>query len=531
MAPSFASLQLKKVELEFSVDPLFKKVAADFDEGGAKGLLLNHLAIDSTGRIVFDSSHDAGDAAVEAEGTRRQSEDLIIEEVADDAGENTMQEDSVNNKQDEEINVAVVGLRFFPDLVKLDDQDICPSLKNFDLGDPATSLDVPSLKASEWRQDKQSPQKEGIGDKSGIFLDDDNAAGFDDDDEALVGLEVCGVAAFGDGGEAWAVTADIKPQVRIQDDGLVDGGSNEDKGGERMDVDDFDIESDQYVVSLHQKKAEGGHEDILSYFDNALRRNWAGPEHWRIRRIKDITKPIGPAQSKRKEKELFKIDFAAPLDPSLAETIFTPAVSNSSLSLPRTQWRSKTRNLLPDDKHFNSRQLLRLFLKPKARMGMRKSGLSENQRSTRTKREEAPESEMDEAFWARKENMANENPMDEGAPQGNYDANFFQDDGLAFSGGPPEDDDDFTDAKEAFSPGVEEDRGNGSQNIAGIIAGADGSQEAAFGTQLVTQSRRLRPEYVQYARVAKKVDVRRLKEEMWRGIRFAEVSVSFTFLF
>ncbi len=60
LAPSFASLQLKKLELEFAVDPLFKKASADFDEGGAKGLLLNHLMIDSQGRIVFDSSDDAG---------------------------------------------------------------------------------------------------------------------------------------------------------------------------------------------------------------------------------------------------------------------------------------------------------------------------------------------------------------------------------------------------------------------------------------------------------------------------------------
>ena len=76
MAPSFSSLQLKKFELEFAVDPLFKKASADFDEGGAKGLLLNHLAIDGHGRIVFDSSDDAvDDNAKTAEGDRQESED------------------------------------------------------------------------------------------------------------------------------------------------------------------------------------------------------------------------------------------------------------------------------------------------------------------------------------------------------------------------------------------------------------------------------------------------------------------------
>jgi condensin complex subunit 2 len=43
------------------VDPLFKKTSADFDEGGAKGLLLNHLSLDGEGRIVFD----AGDTVLE----------------------------------------------------------------------------------------------------------------------------------------------------------------------------------------------------------------------------------------------------------------------------------------------------------------------------------------------------------------------------------------------------------------------------------------------------------------------------------
>jgi len=52
----FNVIQLKKFDLEFSVDPLFKKTSADFDEGGAKGLLLNHLNLNKDGRIVFDAS-------------------------------------------------------------------------------------------------------------------------------------------------------------------------------------------------------------------------------------------------------------------------------------------------------------------------------------------------------------------------------------------------------------------------------------------------------------------------------------------
>lgn len=63
MAKDFSSLSLEKFNLEFSVDPLFKKTSADFDEGGARGLLLNHLSVDVEGRIIFDASdaRDEGD--------------------------------------------------------------------------------------------------------------------------------------------------------------------------------------------------------------------------------------------------------------------------------------------------------------------------------------------------------------------------------------------------------------------------------------------------------------------------------------
>ena len=84
-------------------------------------------------------------------------------------------------------------------------------------------------------------------------------------------------------------------------------------------------------------------------------------------------------------------------------------------------------------------------------MGSRRSGFSNAHSGRSTEQEEIPEGDMNEAFWAPKE-------------------------------------------------------------TATIINNTEGSQEVAFGTQLVTQSRRLRPEYMHYARVAKKVDVRRLKE-------------------
>ncbi|KAI6093381.1 barren [Hypoxylon rubiginosum] len=520
LAPSFASLQLKKFELEFAVDPLFKKASADFDEGGAKGLLLNHLMIDGQGRIVFDSSDDANDASAEGIKPRRR-EDVIGEEEEEEEPEEDdatiIAQQLEQEEEDVEIDISALGAKFFPDLGRLDEQDICPSLKTFELGNPSGSLDIPFLRASENDDDDESGAG-GVGNNSGMFIDDDNPAGFDDM-TAMGGFDVVD-AGFGEGGEAWAREAALEPQMRPYNAGVDDGMPGGD-GADGMEEDNGD-----YIISMNRAKTgDQMHEDILGYFDQALQKNWAGPEHWRIRKIKDANKPE-TATRQRKEKEPFEIDFASPLDQKLGETIFTQAASNSAISMPKKDWKSKTRNLLPDDKHFNSTQLLSLFLKPKARMRNRRShfggkgGVFGNNHSAPQEINVAA-GDMDEAFWAQREPQQNAE-QDTVLPQGDYDANFFDDEMPLPGGGMLDDDDDleFADARDHFSPGADvpatQDLG-----ITGMLD--NGMTTGGFGTQLVTSTRRLRPEYVQYARVAKKVDVRRLKEELWKGLGFPEV--------
>jgi hypothetical protein len=205
----------------------------------------------------------------------------------------------------------------------------------------------------------------------------------------------------------------------------------------------------------------------------------------------------------------------SPMNQQLADLLYTSAPSNATISLPKKDWKSKTRNLLPDDKHFSSRDLLRLFLKPKARMGSRKSA----QQQIRGGVEQFQHGDVDEAYWANAQGLAEPQPIDEEGARGDYDANFFQDDGLGVAAGAADDDDDFADAQEMLPPADAFDAAqSGVPN-----SQPPSSQETAFGSNLITQSRRMRPEYVQYARVAKKLDIRRLKEEMWRGIGF-EVS-------
>ncbi|KAK6536026.1 hypothetical protein TWF281_000272 [Arthrobotrys megalospora] len=525
LAKDWSQLQLKKFDLEFAVDPLFKKAAADFDEGGAKGLLLNVLSIDEHGRIVFDSSDDVKDST----NTAEPAELINVEDGDEEAeGENTeVGEETMDHtiteasqaaerkKKKEEIpevplDLDALAQKFFPDIDRIEELDVCPSLKNFALGDPTASLDIPFLKALTEKEEEEL---------AAVQENEFDAGGFDDDgDFGGGGFDIAvpggpeATALYGQGGEAWA----------NQTMGGELGTPGKGRGLRNVDIDgdgDFDVNGDDYIVRLGADR-EAEQEDILAYFDEALKKNWAGPEHWKIRKIKEgNTREVAPRV--RKEKTPFTIDFVTP-DQNLDDADALFATSNTSINMPKTQLRHKGRNLLPDDKHFNSRQLIRLFLKPKAMLRSKKT--IKGQMQVRAgDGENNDEMVMDEQFWAQNEIAVTSTPERQ---QGDYDANFFHDEPL---GGGMDDEDDgaFADAREMFSPEREARAATTiDENGNPVIPLVDEKKlELGYGAQLVTSSRRIRPEYVQYARVAKKVDVRKLKETMWKGMLFESIDL------
>jgi condensin complex subunit 2 len=72
-----SSISVKKFDLEFAVDPLFRKTSAAFDQGGARGLLLNHISSQGRCQLIFDSS-DSVDIFRESPDT------TVVEETAVD---------------------------------------------------------------------------------------------------------------------------------------------------------------------------------------------------------------------------------------------------------------------------------------------------------------------------------------------------------------------------------------------------------------------------------------------------------------
>lgn len=447
LVKDFSSIQAKKLDTELFVDPLFKKTSAEFDEGGAKGLLLNHLFVDREGRIIFDAS-DASNA------TEIQVEDSTTEIAS------------------ASIDVEALGAQFFPELFGEDEHEdsfeqlhLCPFLQNFQSG--SAVLDIPLLTSAAVldQADEASSSKFAYHESEDDDRPDQSFGGvvdvFDNDENAQFGQV-----------EDLPFMQHERPLGQAEEGIPVVNG----KG--------LVVGSENFLTTNSESAA------MYTQFDDLMRRNWTGPSNWKISRLQKAN-PTTASTSEivkkpRKEKEVSSIDFFSTEGQIDEDVIFTQG--GASINLPKSQWSSRSRNLLPEDKHFTSDSLLRLYLKPKTKFGTRKL-------LTKSAGEDVSEGRfinMDENFWAQKTEV-----QDIGSEPGMYDANFFND-GEDLAGHDQDDDDEhdaFEDAKQEFATEP--------------FSGDD------FGSQLQLLGKKAKPEYVNYAKAAKKVDVRILKENIW----------------
>ncbi|ORZ29881.1 condensin complex subunit 2-domain-containing protein, partial [Catenaria anguillulae PL171] len=80
----FGPITTAAIDVEFMIDPLFRKTCAEFDEGGAESLLLSRLAVGGKGQIIFDSSgivENAGTTTPSAANDGRQEQTPAVERV------------------------------------------------------------------------------------------------------------------------------------------------------------------------------------------------------------------------------------------------------------------------------------------------------------------------------------------------------------------------------------------------------------------------------------------------------------------
>ncbi|KAK9481116.1 condensin complex subunit 2/barren [Lipomyces japonicus] len=507
LAKDFCAIQLKKLDLEFTVDPLFKKASADFDEGGAKGLLLNNLSVDNSGRVVFDTSED--------------NKVNCLDEVED--------EEALPIR---ELDLDSLRDHYFADIVDdLDNKFISPSLRNFEFpADPnAVPTDIPFLRQDNINivQDRNlyDPNQEIVYTND---MQDDGDYGDDNDASA----------EFGNGGDLWLenVRAGSEPP-EFNDPGY----DNFDQTDGQEDGEVRQIGSYVFQFANKHNETEDTGDNIFAYFDEKIKKNWTGSQHWRIQKVKKGVEDTKKAQKPRlpKKKEEIEINFVDD-DGEVNESVLFEHGNPSNILLPKSHWRSKTRNLLPDDINFNSKKLLRPFLKPRVKLRFLTPGERLNGKSggVIVKAGDDHGVEFLRPKFQNLETATNEDDKEEPVGQ-TYDAEFFNDDDEQFLAPGFEYEPDFDPPDESFADAQENlevspdhlstleavhEVSNDTTvvgNLTAAIRREEAEEELDFGSQLVLNgNRRFKASYVNYAKVAKKVDVKKLKDNLWSSFEY-----------
>ncbi|KAF3339546.1 condensin complex subunit 2 [Carex littledalei] len=310
---SFEALNVKKFDVAFTVDPLYHQTTAKFDEGGAKGLLLYNLGVYGGCRVLFDSF-----------------------EVPEKCGLTDMP----NYKN------ATIDLSFAKD-----------SIEKMMLDMPNAKEISPTLRliVEQFDEENQRPPSESVSslDQAPVFTEetiDGDASNTD------MGSGVSG-DGFAECGPFWNFDNE-NDNFNYDDDreSVVDENtfpSNEEGDSEYMHRDMCEDEKLERIT------------DFLSQGLGFSSKNnaWAGPDHWKFRKIKDSASnsETAPKRSKNKRDQP-DIDFTKPLEKQVVESLFAPPKNPKSLLLPAN--RAARSNRLPEDCHYRPDSLVKLFLLP-----------------------------------------------------------------------------------------------------------------------------------------------------------------------
>ena len=108
--------------------------------------------------------------------------------------------------------------------------------------------------------------------------------------------------------------------------------------------------------------------NLFAYFDHLAHKNWAGPEHWKLRSLQNGPSAI-PNKKNTKQKTATPpqlIDFCAAPEVDI-KSLFAKTTSPQSITwAPETllSERNRARNMLPEDLGISSKDLFSLFCRP-----------------------------------------------------------------------------------------------------------------------------------------------------------------------
>ncbi|XP_073058220.1 condensin complex subunit 2-like isoform X1 [Primulina eburnea] len=314
LEPSFNAINVKKFDVAFVVDPLYHQTSAQFDEGGAKGLLLNNLGVYADCRVLFDSLEVPGKCM----STLSQSEGG--EKIDLSFARECIEQMVLNMSNDMEISPSLGAM-----------------LNQFDT-DQRISYDLNSSEQVIGRSNN-NPDMDGDSFGNGYSFSNSENMGFGHDDHTTTVDEG---------------TYDQDPIFPTQPD-VSDSGDDGVKFHDLLEDDRFG-EVDGYLFS--------------SLGFSTKQNAWAGPNHWKYQKVKDCC--IDPkdqaeengspkAKKMKNKKAETDLDFSRAIDADISN-IFDPPKNPKSLLLPANRAPCNTK--LPEDCHYQPEDLVKLFLLP-----------------------------------------------------------------------------------------------------------------------------------------------------------------------
>ncbi|KAL5035556.1 hypothetical protein RTP6_003234 [Batrachochytrium dendrobatidis] len=436
-------LNWKHMDAEFSVDPLFKKTAAEFDEGGAQGLLLNHLMISADGKVLFDASDVMMDSS-----------------TADDMAPLSCGSD-ILSAHFEQLFAKIKG-----NLSSLDNFDICPTFSSFRFDNSEFYPKTPA-KYDTMMQQQDDPDDYGDVDnydpydQGPMVEDDDGYENYNQD----------------------SASQSIHP-LNLEDISSMSIAGETDEP-----------ESDAQMSS-----------QLFSYFDANAARNWAGPEYWRSRSLRVNKKTEGSVESTnaakpKRSQQAPTLDFLSnvPID---REAIFTPPAKPSLL--PKNSTKELSTHQLPPDMHVSSANFLKYFLKPHLQVSIDARSTNRVEPSIGQILDDGNDAGMHTITDGQLENEYN-NPLEYA---GDDDGDEYYDFGQGGNDGHPSDPTMYN-SKHSVD----------NSNIIDLSLDQGGDYKSHLGTMLSAGvSRQSIAPLVGLARSAKRVDVKKLKDNIWKTI-------------
>lgn len=451
LVSNMALITLNRLETDLMVDPLFQNMSAAFDEGGASGMLVHNLPIGPSGTIVFDSAEPA---------------DVLIPNTS---GLPVSDSDDLNSDEN------FVSIDTFPPPPRIDQKDsfnICP--KFFQLLRSELRLTEDNSASSQTFNPSQSSSMPSS------WPSEENSS-------TAVSFQY---------GANDLDTSDSLGVPELDTEQTIDS-SNFD---EERDEDDVDVLSHANLNTsvggpgvAKLSAARRGTLDLIevglpldggeySFFASTLAAmGWAGPSHWRYRPgLLAGGQALGEKGKEKKQRPRGRtaqlLDFSADAPDEDFAKLFEPGKSRESNQLSHNVRAAMTKDkvTLPVDLHLSPRFLTELFLRSGTSVSLKNEFKGQLQ-------EERGEAE-DTPTWQ------------------DFDRDGGQDGGDDFevSGLPLEDDG--RDADDVDFD-VEDNRG--------------WNEEESTRLSLVQEPQRVQAIDINYAKVAKRVDVRALKTGLW----------------